>query len=68
MPELAKKISVDLAHKKLFVDGEEFPWRISEEGPRLMALTGPDALPSVTITFYAENVEVIPASTEEHRA
>jgi hypothetical protein len=62
MPELPKKVTIDLASKKLFVNGEEFPWHLTEEGPRLMALTDPDALPSVTLTFYAEDVEVIPES------
>lgn len=33
MPQLAKKIVVDHNIKKVFVDGVEFPWEISGDGP-----------------------------------
>ncbi|MGI5223047.1 hypothetical protein [Nocardia sp. CA-290969] len=61
MPEVAKKATLDLAQKKLFVNGEEFPWRISEDGPQLDDLVSP--LRRITLTFYAHDVEVIPAKT-----
>lgn len=60
MPELAKKVTLDLARKKLFIDGEEFPWHISEEGPVLHDVMTANSLRSVSITFYAADVEVIP--------
>ncbi|MGW4718858.1 hypothetical protein [Nocardia sp. NPDC004260] len=65
MPELPKLVTLDLAQKKLFIDGVEFPWHISAEGPRLNALMTPDDLRSVTLTFYTEDVEVIPAKAQE---
>ena len=62
MPEVAKKATLDLAQKKLFIDGEEFPWHISEEGPRLTPDTASFGH-CITLTFYAHNIEVIPAKT-----
>lgn len=61
MPEVAKKATLDLARRKLFVDGEEFPWHISEDGPQLNDLVSPPR--SITLTFYAHDVEVIPVKT-----
>ena len=63
MPELAKKVTLDLARNRLFINGEEFPWHISEEGPVLNDVMARNALRSVSITFYAEDIEVIPAKS-----
>ena len=60
MPEVPKKITVDMAAKKLLIDGVEFPWRITSDGPAVSGL-GPDSFPMVTITIPAEDVEIIPA-------
>ncbi|MBF6188005.1 hypothetical protein [Nocardia farcinica] len=62
MPELAKHVTVDLAQKKLIINGEEFPFHIAEGGiqiDRLGALRGPA---TVTVTFFTEDIEVVPAS------
>lgn len=64
MPDLAKLVVLDLARKKLFVDGVEFPWLISQEGPIFSALADPDDLRSVTLTFFTEDVRVIPEYDE----
>ncbi|WP_159840193.1 hypothetical protein [Nocardia sp. CY41] len=64
MPELPKLVTLDLAKKKLFIDGVEFPWHISEEGPTLHTRTGQHDLRRVTLTFYAEDAEVIPANSQ----
>lgn len=63
MPELAKKVTVDLASKKLFLDGVEFPYYLSEEGPKVDGLLSRNELRSVTITFFTEDLEVIPEGT-----
>lgn len=60
MPELAENVTVDLARKKLFVNGAEFPWHISEEGPKLGGIMAANEIRSVTLTFYAKDIEVIP--------
>lgn len=62
MPEIAKKAVLDLSQEKLLVDGAEFPWIISEEGPTLNDLCAQDAIPSITLTFFVDDVEVIPKS------
>lgn len=62
MPSLPKKAVVDLASKKLFIDGEEFPWFITEEGIDVSGLLGRNAIPALSFTIIAETVEVIPAS------
>ncbi|MFE3060664.1 hypothetical protein [Nocardia sp. NPDC059239] len=57
MPELAKNVVIDYEHEKLFIDGHEFPWVISEDGPILNA--EPDVGPvQVTVTLLAERAEV----------
>lgn len=68
MPDIAKKAVLDLAQKKFYVDGEEFPWFIDVDGPTLNNLCSPDTLRSVTLTFFVEDVEVVPeeaASSDE---
>ena len=62
MPEIAKKVTLDLAKKKLFVDGAEFPWLISKEGPSFGGdMDGP--IRRITLTFFADDLEVIPADS-----
>jgi hypothetical protein len=65
MPEIAKLVTLDLKQRKLFVDGQEFPWWIDEKGPILNNLAAPGELRSVTLTFYADDVEVIPENVQE---
>lgn len=62
MPELAGKVTIDLARKKLLFDGVEFPYYLSEEGPKLGGVMASGELRSVTITFYTADLEVIPNS------
>ena len=61
MPEIARKVVVDLAQKKLFINGDEFPWAISEGGVSLTALGSKNELQGVSFTMFADDVEVLPA-------
>jgi hypothetical protein len=54
MPELAKRVVLDLKQRKLFIDGTQFPWLIVE-----------DELCKATVTFFADAVEVIPRESQE---
>lgn len=65
MPEIAKLVTLDLARKKLFVDGAEFPWLISQEGPIFSALADPHDVRQVTLTFFTDDVSVIPEHGSE---
>jgi hypothetical protein len=58
VPEIAKKVVLDKVHKKLFVDGEEFPWHITVGGPDIEQ-SGIETLGEVTLTFYADSIEII---------
>lgn len=58
MPEIAKRVVLDLMQKKLFVDGEEFPWHIEAGGPMISA--APNEISRVSLTFFADAIEVIP--------
>ena len=60
MPDIAKLVTLDLTTKKLFVDGVEFPWYISEEGPTFGPVTDPRDACRVTLTILADDVEIIP--------
>lgn len=64
MPEIAQLVTLDLARKKLFVDGAEFPWLISEEGPMFGALVDRHQPRSVTLTFFADDVQIIPENAQ----
>lgn len=61
MPDIASKVTLDLAQKKLFIDGTEFPYAISDDGVSLSDLGSSKSLQAVTLTFFADDVEVIPA-------
>lgn len=60
VPKIAGRATLDLKQRKLFVDGVEFPWVLSEEGPSFGNLGGANDVRSVTLTFFTEDVEVIP--------
>ncbi len=60
MPEFSGLVTVDLARKGLSFGGVPFPYYLSEEGPILGDIMNPRGLRSVTITFYARDIEVIP--------
>ena len=57
-PTLAKKITVDVASKKLFIDGVEFPWLIA--ALPTIRVTGIGEVPTVILGLLADDVEVIP--------
>lgn len=59
MPALAQKVTVDLKQKKLFINGVEFPWYISEGGVDIAGLAASDELAMVSLTLLAADVEVI---------
>lgn len=65
MPELAKSVVLNLARRALAVDGKEFPWILTEDGPKLSA--SHDGLIQVTVCFMAESAEVIGHNAEEIR-
>jgi len=60
MPSLPKKAVLDLRCNKLFIDGEEFPWYISEDGVDVAGLLGNNEIPALSFTIFAETVDVIP--------
>ncbi|QBG78401.1 hypothetical protein PBI_WALRUS_10 [Gordonia phage Walrus] len=66
MPEIAKKITIDRKHCKVFVDGVEFPWLIEERGPEVENVGAKDDFPIVTIPVVAVDVEVIPRDDEQN--
>lgn len=60
-PRLPRKALVDLRSKKLFLDGEEFPWFISQDGIDVQDLGNKKkALPMITFSILVQTVEVIP--------
>lgn len=62
MPELAKKITIDRKTKKLYIDGVEFPWHITEDGPQVDGVCAVHEIPRVTITMHTRDLEIIPRS------
>jgi hypothetical protein len=60
MANLPRKALVDLRCDKLFIDGEEFPWFITEDGISITGLGDRNALPMLSFSILAETVEVIP--------
>ncbi|BAD54877.1 hypothetical protein [Nocardia farcinica] len=62
MPDIAKHVTVDLAQRKLYVNGERFPFHIVEGGIRVDGLAAEaGGLATVTVTFFADDIEVVPA-------
>lgn len=62
MPKLPRKATLDLEAQKLYIDGEEFPWYITEEGVEVSGLLDNNS-PCVILTFsmLVDTAEVIPA-------
>jgi hypothetical protein len=60
MPELPRRAVIDLRANKLFIDGEEFPWYITEDGIDVIGLGDKHALPVLSFSILAETVDVIP--------
>ena len=58
---LAEKIVVNLGTFSLQIDGDEFPFHLTEDGVDVNDLGNPRALPSATFTVPAKTVEVIPS-------
>jgi hypothetical protein len=65
MANLPQKALVDLRDSKLYLDGQEFPWYITESGVAIDGLGDRDTLPVLTFSIYAETVEVIPKDPPE---
>lgn len=62
MPDIAKHVTVGLAQRKLYVNGERFPFHIAEGGIRVDGLAAEaGGLATVTVTFFADDIEVVPA-------
>lgn len=61
MPEIPKKITIDRKQMKVFVDGVEFPWVITEEGPQVQDVASKTTIPTVALSIFAEDVEIVPA-------
>ncbi|MBF6213757.1 hypothetical protein IU487_22325 [Nocardia puris] len=57
---MAERVTIDLAARKILIDGEEFPYLLHKDGPRVNNLDTRDELRSVTLTFFAKDIEVIP--------
>lgn len=62
MPELAKKVIVDHARDKLFIDGIEFPLYIAEDGPKVHEAEDHNGY-IVMIPIIAESIEIIHAKS-----
>ncbi|UYB35505.1 hypothetical protein N9A08_12850 [Arthrobacter koreensis] len=60
MPKLPKKAVIDLRNGSLHIDGEEFPYYITEDGVGVNGLGGRRTIPILTFSVFAEDVEVIP--------
>ncbi|MGY2019385.1 hypothetical protein [Nocardia gipuzkoensis] len=58
MPEFPELVTLDLARKRLYVDGVQFPWIINEDGLTINNLFTSARVPSVTVTFFPKDVEV----------
>lgn len=60
MPGLAKKITIDRKRKRVLIDGEEFPYFVSEDGPQVEDACNANAVPVVMLPVLAADVEIIP--------
>jgi hypothetical protein len=60
VPRLPDKAVIDLRAKKLFIDGEEFPWYITQDGIDIDGLGDKNALPMLSLSILVRTVEVIP--------
>lgn len=57
---LAEKAVVDLRNGSLHIDGEEFPYFITESGIAIDGLGDRNAIPTLSFSVFAKDVEVIP--------
>ena len=57
---LAEKAVVDLRDGSLHIDGEEFPYYITESGIAIDGLGDRNAIPTLSFSVFAQDVEVIP--------
>lgn len=58
MTELAKHIHVDKTNYRLYINGQEFPYYISESGVEISGLLSSTETPMVTLSVLAEKVTV----------
>lgn len=63
VPHLPKKAVLDLNAERLFIDGVEFPWYITEDGVDVASLLDSNAIPTLSFTMFAETIEVMPKKT-----
>lgn len=61
---LPQKAVLDLQAERLFIDGAEFPWYITEDGVEVGSLLDKNAIPTLSFTMFAETVEIIPKESE----
>lgn len=64
MPELAKKITIDRKHHKVYIDGTEFPYAIAERGPDIESADEAHAIPIVSLPILTADLEIIPGNDE----
>ena len=57
---LAQKITIDRARKIVLIDGEVFPYYITEDGPAVQSPMGNSAIPVVILPVLALDLEIIP--------
>ena len=62
---LPKKAVLDLEAERLFIDGAEFPWYITEDGVEVNSLLDRNAIPTISFAMFAETVEIIPKEPED---
>lgn len=60
MPVLAKKITIDRKHHKVYIDGKEFPYAIAERGPDIESADEAHAIPIVSLPILTADLEIIP--------
>ena len=58
MPDIPAKAVLDQGNHKLFIDGVEFPYMMTNPGPVLSGR--PNDLCTVTLTFLVDSIEVLP--------
>lgn len=68
-PTIPKAV-LNMQTDRLTIDGEPFPWYISTDGVEVGEIRAdPDSTPiaTLTLTFFVEEVEVIPANPDQHK-
>lgn len=64
MPNLPNLITIDRKQQKVLVDGDEFPWFITEDGPTVEGADNPEEVTTVTVSIFTDEVEEIPECAE----